>query len=251
MTHDRGRTVTHDALPPFRGAALLLDLDGTLLDIAPTPDSVVVPPGLTDALRMIRDQLDGALAVITGRGIDDIDSLLGYVPHAVAGEHGAAVRPAPGAAIERADLKSVPRSWLERGAILEAAYPGSVFEQKPHGFGLHFRLAPDAGAAIHEALARLVADSEDFWLTPGHMLWEIRPRGIDKGDAVTRLMRSAPFLGRVPVFIGDDVTDEDAMHVARAMGGAGLRVQDVFGDAAGVRAWLDATAARGDWNALR
>jgi trehalose 6-phosphate phosphatase len=243
--------MSSDPLPPFRDAALLLDLDGTLLDLAPTPDSVVVPPGLTDALSRIRDQLDGALAVITGRAIETIDSLLGDAPHAIAGEHGGAIRPAPGAAIERPDLKPPPRSWLKRGAALEAAHPGSMFERKPRGFGLHFRLAPDAGPAIHEALAGLVADSKDFWLMPGHMMWEIRPRGVDKGDAVARLMRSAPFLGRLPVFIGDDVTDEDGMRVARSLGGAGLRVQDVFGDAAGVRVWLYDTAAAGDWGALR
>jgi len=243
--------VTPDRLPPFRDAALLLDLDGTLLDLAPTPDSVVVPPSLTGALVTIKDLLGGALAVITGRAIETIDALLGDAPHAVAGEHGGAVRPAPGAAIERPDLKSPPPDWLESGALLEAAHPGAMFEQKPRGFGLHFRLAPDAGPAIHAVLAGLVAGSEDFWLMPGHMMWEVRPRGVDKGDAVTRLMRHAPFHGRVPVFIGDDVTDEDGMRVARALGGAGLRVQDVFGDAAGVRAWLGETAARGDWGAPR
>jgi trehalose 6-phosphate phosphatase len=241
----------HGALPPFRDAALLLDLDGTLLDIAPAPDAVVVPPGLSDTLRTIKDQLDGALAVVTGRPAETIDQLLGDVRCAVAGEHGGAIRLAPGEAIERPDLPSPPRSWLECGAMLEAKFPGVLFEQKPRGFGLHFRLAPEAGPAIHEALSRLVADSRNFWLMPGHMLWEIRPRGVDKGDAVARLMRDPPFLGRVPVFIGDDVTDEDGMRVARAMDGAGLRVQDVFGDAAGVRAWLGETAVRGDWGDLR
>jgi len=238
------------ALPPFRRAALFLDLDGTLLDIAPTPDSVIVPAGLTDALLTIRRQLDQALAVITGRAIETIDALLGDVPHAVAGEHGGSVRPGPGAAIERPDLKAPPESWLRHGAALEAAHPGAMFEQKPRGFGLHFRLAPHAGPAIHAALASLIADSEDFFLMSGHMMWEVRPRGVDKGHAVTRLMRSAPFLGRLPVFIGDDVTDEDGMRVARAMGGCGLRVQDVFGDAAGVRAWLYDTAASDNWGAL-
>ena len=235
----------------FSNAALLLDLDGTLLDMAPTPDSVVVPPGLTDTLRTIRGQLNEALAVVTGRSIETIDALLGDAPHAVAGEHGGAFRPRPGALIERPDLEPPPRSWVDAGAALEAAYPGSMFERKPRGFGLHFRLAPDAGPAIHEVLSALIADSADFELMPGHMMWEVRPRGVDKGDAVANIMRRAPFAGRVPVFIGDDVTDEDGMRVARAMGGEGLRVQDVFGDAAGVRAWLHETASRGDWGELR
>jgi trehalose 6-phosphate phosphatase len=241
--------VAQDALPLFARSALFLDLDGTLVDLAPTPDSVVVPSGLTEALRVVRHRLGEALAVVTGRPIETIDDLLGDAPFAVAGEHGAAIRAAPDASIERADLKSPPLSWIDRGAVLEAAWPGTMLERKARGFGLHFRLAPEAGIAIHDVLSTLVAGSPDFELMQGQMLWEIRPRGVDKGNAVASLMRHAPFLGRIPVFIGDDVTDEDGMREARAMGGAGLRVQEVFGDAAGVRAWLRETAAIGDWGA--
>jgi trehalose 6-phosphate phosphatase len=242
--------VTHDTLPPYRNAALLLDVDGTLLDFAATPETVVVPPELPETLRTIRDQLGGALAVITGRTIEMIDKLLSDVPHGVAGEHGGAVRPGPGAAVERPDLKPPPQSWLERGAMLETTHPGTRFERKPRGFGMHFRLAPESGPAIYAALSDMVAESEDFHLLSGQMMWEIRPRGVDKGHGVERLMQHAPFRGRVPVFIGDDVTDEDGLRVARAMGGAGLWVPDVFGNAAGVRAWLRVTAAHGDWAAL-
>jgi trehalose 6-phosphate phosphatase len=242
--------VSTDRLPPYGRTALLLDLDGTLLDIAPTPDGVIVPPGLTDALRTIRRQLDDALAVITGRPIETIDTLLGDVPFAVAGEHGGAVRPSRDAPVERPDLKPLPQAWVDRASALEVVHSGAMFERKAHGFGLHFRLAPDAGDAINGVLTDLVAGSPDFELMGGHFMWEVRPRGVDKGHAVTSLMRRAPFLGRVPVFIGDDVTDEDGMRVARAMGGIGLRVPDVFGDAAGVRAWLHETASLGDWGNL-
>lgn len=234
-------------LPPFARTALLLDLDGTLLDMAPTPTSVIVPPGLTGTLRTLCQQLDQALAIVTGRPIETIDTLLGESFHAVAGEHGGAIRPAPGAPVERPNLKPPPAAWIERGAALEKAHPGAMLEVKARGFGLHFRLAPDADRAIHDVLAALVEGSPDFELMPGSMLWEVRPKGADKGHAVTALMRRPPFLGRIPVFVGDDVTDEDGMRVARAMGGVGLRVPDVFGDAAGVRAWLHATAANGGW----
>jgi trehalose 6-phosphate phosphatase len=243
-------TVTQEPLPPYRNTALLLDLDGTLLDFAPTPETVVVPPGLLDALRTIRDQLDGALAVVTGRTIEMIDSLLGDVPHAVAGEHGGAVRPGPGDAVQRPDLQAPPQSWLDRGAALATAHPGSRFEPKPRGFGMHFRLVPDAGPAIHQALTEMLTESDDFQLLSGQLMWEVRPRGVDKGHGVERLMQHEPFRGRLPVFIGDDVTDEDGLRVARAMGGAGLWVPDLFGSAAAVRAWLQATAARGDWAPL-
>jgi trehalose 6-phosphate phosphatase len=242
--------VTHDTLPPYRNAALLLDLDGTLLDFAATPETVVVPPELPATLRTIRGQLGGALAVVTGRTIEMVDKLLGDVPHAVAGEHGGAVRHGPGNAVERPDLKPPPQSWLERSALLETAHPGSRLEQKPRGFCMHFRLAPESGPAIHAALADMVAESEDFHLLSGQMMWEVRPHGVDKGHGVEHLMQHPPFYGRVPVFIGDDVTDEDGLRVARAMGGAGLWVPDLFGNAAGVRAWLLATASRGDWAAL-
>jgi trehalose 6-phosphate phosphatase len=237
-------------LPPFRSTALLLDLDGTLLDLAPTPDAVMVPPGLTDVLRSIRGQLDGALAVITGRSIETIDALLGDVPYAVAGEHGGAVRPGPDAPLERPDLTPPPQSWIDRAEALTDRFPGTILERKSRGFAVHFRMAPDAGPAIQDAISKLVATSSDFELIPGKMICEVRPRGVDKGTAVASLMRRAPFLGRVPVFIGDDVTDEDGIRVALAMGGVGLRVHDVFGDAAGVRGWLHDTAARGDWGAL-
>ena len=239
------------ALPPFLGSALLLDLDGTLLDIAAVPDAVVVPPGLTDDLRRLRGLLDGAVAIVTGRPIETIDALLGDAPYAVAGEHGGACRAAPGAAVERPDLKSPPDAWLEHAASVAAAFPQAFLERKARGFGIHFRLAPDAGPAIHAALSALVEGSGDFELMRGLMLWEVRPTGADKGHAVRRLMRHAPFAGRLPIFIGDDVTDEDGMRESRRLGGTGLRVQDVFGDAAGVRAWLRETASLGDWGKPR
>ena len=235
------------ALPPFERAALLLDLDGTLLDIAPLPEAVVVPPGLTADIRVLRGLLDNAVAIVTGRPIETIDSLLGDAPFAVAGEHGGALRPALGAAVERPDLKAPPPAWLDRAEAVAARFPGAFLERKARGFGIHFRLAPDAGPAIFEALSGLVAGSPDFETMQGLMLWEVRPKGADKGHAVRRLMRRPPFAGRLPVFIGDDVTDEDGIREARALGGAGLRVPNVFGDAAGVRAWLRDTAARGDW----
>jgi trehalose 6-phosphate phosphatase len=237
-------------LPPFGNAALLLDLDGTLLDLMPTPDAVVVPPGLTGDLRTVRTGLNNALAIVTGRPIEVVDDLLGDAPHAVAGEHGGAIRPSPGAAIERPDLKPPPGAWIDRAQALAAAHPGSMFEQKVRGFGIHFRLAPDAGPEIYDVLSGLVAGSPDFELMRGLFLWEVRPRGVDKGHAVTSLMRRPPFLGRVPVFAGDDVTDQDGIRAVRAMGGVGLWVPDVFGGAGGVRAWLHATAGLGDWSAL-
>ena len=221
-------------------AALLLDLDGTLIDIAPTPDSVVVPPGLVPALRRVRQACGDALAIVTGRPIPTVDGLLGDAPYAVFGEHGGAFRFGPHAAIERVDLPTVPDPWLARAERAVAGREGLILERKARGFALHFRLRPEAEGELLTLVRDLLAeDAADAWkLLPAAMAWEIKPKGADKGTAVTALMARAPFAGRVPVFIGDDITDEDGMRVAREMGGLGWRVQDVFGDAAGVRRWL-------------
>ena len=228
-------------LPP--NAALLLDMDGTLIDIARTPDSVVVPPELPPTLRRLRAHLGDALAVVTGRPIDQIDALLPDTPFAVAGEHGAAIRHAPGNRILRVELADPPAAWLEEAERLVASIEGALLERKAHGFVLHYRMAPAAGPMLRAALDRMLAGHTDrFVIMSALMAWEVKPTGVDKATAVTALMARAPFVGRVPVYIGDDVTDEDGMRAARALGGLGWRVQDVFTDAAGVRAWLARTA---------
>ncbi len=234
-------------LPEFASAALLLDLDGTLIDLAATPDAVVVPAGLTNDLRAVRRQLRDALAIVTGRPIAAVDTLLAGAPFAIAGEHGGAIRPAPDAAIARPDLSPPPEHWIDAAAAFAQAHPGTLLERKARGFGLHFRQSPDTGPDTHALLMALAAGSLDFEVLQGAFLWEVRPRGIDKGHATVALMAVPPFLGRIPVFIGDDVTDEDGMRAAHALGGTGLRVQDWFVNAAGVRRWLRQTALRGDW----
>lgn len=235
------------SLPPFDRSALLIDLDGTLLDIAPTPDAVVVPAGLPGILSRLRGLLGDAVAVVTGRPVETIDALLNDAIFAVAGEHGGAIRHAPGQPVERPELPAPPADWLIEARRLAAVYPGALVEAKARGFTLHFRAVPEAGPVLREALLRLLAGSSEFEVLQGLMMWEVRPRGVDKGRAVTALMNRVPFACRLPVFIGDDVTDEDGIRAATAMGGAGLRVPDVFGDAAGVRRWLHEIAASGRW----
>lgn len=238
------------ALPPFGRTALLLDVDGTLIDIAPRPDLVVVPPGLLATLQTLCAALDGALAVISGRPVEQVDQLLDRAPHAVAGEHGGAVRYAPDATIERPALPSPPSDWLVQAERLAQAHRGVLLEHKARGFVLHYRAVPELGPVLHQALAALLAGDRQFALLAAHMAWEVRPSGTDKGRAVAALMARPPMLGRVPLFIGDDVTDEDAIAKARDMGGAGLRVDAAFGTAGDVRAWLAQAAAAKDWPAL-
>jgi len=235
------------AVPPLPpDAALLLDLDGTLIDIAATPDAVVVPPDLLPVLRRLRPRVADALAVVTGRPIAEVDALLGDAPYAVAGEHGGAIRHAPAAPVERAVLADLPAGWLERAERIAAGRPGVLLERKRRGFALHYRLAPHEGPALRRAMLEILSGHDDrFAVLAGQMTWEMRPLGADKATAVAGLMQRPPFAGRVPVYIGDDVTDEDGMRAARAIGGVGWRVAEVFGDAAGVRAWL-AQQARAD-----
>ncbi len=233
-------------------SALLLDMDGTLLDIAPTPDQVRVAPRLPVVLRRLRDAMGGALAVVTGRPIEQVDGLLGNVPYAVAGEHGGAIRHAPGAEVVRASLPAPPVDWVIAAARIADAHPGVLLEQKQRGFVLHYRAVPGLGPTLRDAALALIAPlAGQFQLMEALMAWEIRPCGADKGSAVAALMAEAPFAGRLPIFIGDDVTDEDGMRAARALGGAGLRVDTFFHDPNGVRAWLaQAAESPGAWPPL-
>jgi trehalose 6-phosphate phosphatase len=226
------------------GMALLLDLDGTLLDFAPTPDAVVVPPTLPPALATLQARLGGALAIVTGRPVAQIDALLPGLP-AVAGEHGGAIRRAPGTPVERDIHPPVPPAWLADAEATLAAHPGTLLERKAHGVALHFRRAPEAGPALRSLAEGLVAILPSHALLAGNMVWEVRPRGIHKGNAVRVLMSRPPFQGRTPLFVGDDITDEDAIAAARALGGIGLKVEEAFGTPQGVRDWLAREAARG------
>ena len=221
-------------------AALLLDLDGTLIEFAPTPDAVIIPPDLPASLRALRVRLHDAVAVVTGRPIAQVDALLGDAPYAVAGEHGTALRRRPDAMIEHVPLPALPPDWPARGQAAAAAHDGALYETKAHGFVLHFRRAPDAGPALQAAAAAILANHPDFMLMQANMAWEIKPRAADKGEAVRALMSQPPFAGRLPVYIGDDITDEDGIRAAQALGGLGLRMQDAFGTPAAVRAWLAA-----------
>ncbi len=227
-----------------RDTALLLDVDGTLLDLAPTPMSVVVPAGLPATLGRLRSRLGDALGFITGRPIAQVDALFGALPYAVAGEHGGVIRHQPGGPLLRAALPTPPESWRQAAEAIASLYPGAAVEEKARGFVVHYRAAPEAGPALGTAIEALIAPlAGRFQLMAASMAWEVRPRGADKGSAVRELMALPPFLGRRPLFVGDDVTDEDAIAAVRSVGGAGLRVPESFGDAAGVRAWLADLAA--------
>jgi trehalose 6-phosphate phosphatase len=219
--------------------ALLLDFDGTLVDIAPTPELVIVPDTLRDSLARLHDRLDGALAIVTGRPLDQVDHFLAGIPLAVAAEHGAVIRRRPDGDTTAVDLPPIPAAWLDEADRAAASQDGVRVERKKTGFVLHYRAAPDAGPALHTLLTALIGDDTDrYHVLPAKMAWEIRAHGADKGSAVQTLMAEPPFAGRRPVFIGDDVTDQHGIDAAVALGGLGLMVPDAFGEPAQVRDWL-------------
>lgn len=229
------------AIPDLtRRSALFLDLDGTLLDIAERHDLVWVAPELPRVIAELAAALDGAVAIVTGRPLSDVDRLLPLPGLAVAAEHGARLRLPDGQIAAHAANLPERDDWI--GAVKAALHrwPGAFIEEKSVGFVIHYRQAPSFGPEISQFLSELTAPAAGrAEILPALMAYEIRAEGVGKGHAVRHLMADAPFADRVPVFIGDDVTDEEGMAAAEAMGGRGLHVHRVFGgEPALVRAWL-------------
>ena len=224
--------------------ALFLDLDGTLLDIAAAPDKVVIPSRLTDALARVGAALGGALAVVSGRKLDEVDLLLSPLRLPVAAEHGALIRLPSGALETIPAAHRPPPEWIEQLRDATRAWSGILVEEKTYCIALHYRLAPDRKTAVRQIAMSLVRAATDrFELLTAKHAFEIRPKGITKGHAVEMLMKQKPFCARQPVFVGDDVTDEDGIEVAVRLGGLGLNVGAVFeGQPLAVRDWLKRAA---------
>jgi trehalose 6-phosphate phosphatase len=223
---------------PQRNWALFFDLDGTLLDIATTPDAVIVPGDLVADLKAAAGRLGGALAIVSGRDLREIDELLDPLRLPAAGEHGAVVR-LPSGFHDEVALR-VPGDWIARLRHLEMTCPGVLIELKRHNVVAHYRNAATHEAAVRDAALELVShDSNSFELLEAKMAVEIRPRAVTKARAVECLMEVAPFAGRIPVFVGDDMTDRDGFVAAVERGGVALDVDTSFaGRPNNVRAWL-------------
>ena len=230
----------------FENDALFLDLDGTMIDIAPHPDDVFAPRQLISSLGALSRQLGGALAVVSGRPIVTIDALLAPVRLPAAGVHGAEVRFEAGQQrIERA-APPIPNGvrWLLAPL---AGIRGVLIEDKTIAIAVHFRQSPDSAELIRQTVYGAVKAHEADQLTvvPGKFVFEIKHARFSKGTALEEFMARPPFAGRRPVFIGDDVTDEAAFAVLPKYNGLGLAVgQDrpgavaCFATAAEVRNWL-------------
>ncbi|RYD14610.1 MAG: trehalose-phosphatase [Lysobacteraceae bacterium] len=236
-------------VPDPAQVALFLDVDGTLLDFAPHPDAVRVDPALPALLGALWRRLDGALAPVSGRPLGQVDRLLGLPPGAAAGLHGAQWREADGTPGLYAHDEAVVADLLAQAHACTAAMPGVLVESKPNALALHFRNAPDAEAAVRRVADELAwRAGARFTLQHGDHVIELKPAGIDKGDAVARLMRAPPFARRTPWMLGDDHTDEHAFDVAQSLGGKAIvvgsrrptRADWALADPAAVLAWLAA-----------
>ncbi|NVE94336.1 trehalose-phosphatase [Altererythrobacter lutimaris] len=204
--------------------ALFLDFDGTLVEIASSPDAISVPTSLPGALRQLSQQLEGRLAVVSGRSLEDLSKHLGEdLQVAQAGSHGAARRFADGSPLG-AEPDGLPDEVV---TALEdfAASKNLRYEAKTHGGALHYRENPEAGDAAHE-FAEHIAAANTLAIKTGKCVVELVHKGADKASAVRAFMEQSPFAGATPVFLGDDVTDEDGFAACEALGGCGILVGD-------------------------
>ena len=202
--------------------ALFLDFDGTMVDIAPQPEAVHVPPPLLDTLQWLHGYLGGAIAVISGRPIEQIDEFLHPLRIAIAGVHGAERRGADGTV---SLLSTHPLEQVEAAAnALAAQHPGLLVENKRGSLALHYRQAPELEALCVQAMQQAVEQSPGLTLLRGKMVVEAKPGGASKGRAIEAFMKEAPFAGRLPLFIGDDITDEVGFSTVQRLGGLGIKV---------------------------
>lgn len=214
------------ALPtPEPGWAYFLDLDGTLVELADSPNGVEVDAGLPALIERLRRNSSGALAIISGRSLDDLDRLFRGRRYPAAGQHG----------FERRDAAGQRSAYLSSGRGLDQArhrleriaarHPGLEFEDKGASFALHYRRAPHLAAFAHRS-ARMVQRGlgPRYAVQPGKRVVEVRPAGRNKGSAIAAFMLEAPFAGRTPLFIGDDRTDEYGFAVVNRFGGYSVKV---------------------------
>jgi len=206
------------------GWAVFLDIDGCLLDLAPTPDSIVVPVGLAADIERLSKKFGGAVALVTGRALIYADALFKPFVFPIAGLHGAEMRGPDGSRI----FADMPPEFerLKADLVADTAdMPGVLIEDKGAAVAAHYRLAPQFEEALGKRMSAFAKAAGPGWaLQLGKMVYEIRPSRASKGDAVERFLREPPFLGRLPLAMGDDLTDESMFAVVNARGGHSIRV---------------------------
>ena len=239
--------VLRSVVPHFDECALLLDIDGTLLDLAPTPREVWVPPDLAKTLPRLLARTSGALALVSGRSLNDIDLIFAPLQLPAVGGHGAEMRLSPESEAVSSHAPPMDKELKRRLAAIAKLSPGILLEDKGYSLALHYRLAPHAEKAIYQAVSAIRADlpNAPIEVLPGKSVCEVKHSGFTKATGVLELMKHPPFKGRRPVFIGDDVTDETVFAIMPDLNGlafsVGRRARGVaghFDEPRDVRAWL-------------
>jgi trehalose 6-phosphate phosphatase len=202
-------------VPHLSETAILLDIDGTLLDLMPTPREVWVPPGLSKTLNRLLQRTSGALALVSGRSINDIDLIFAPDVFPAVGGHGAEMRLELDSEAVAAHAPPMDKELKRRLAAIAKLSPGILLEDKGYSLALHYRLAPHAEKAIYAAVSLIRADlpNAPIEVLPGKCVCEIKHSGFTKASGVRELMTREPFKGRRPFFIGDDVTDETVFAI--------------------------------------
>ncbi|MBC7769637.1 MAG: trehalose-phosphatase [Phycisphaerales bacterium] len=242
-----GLSTPRAAPPPIhvRDHALFLDLDGTLIEIQDRPHAVFASPALRELLRRLSDLMSGALAVVTGRSLGDLDDILeGAVDHA-AGVHGFEIQRGARITRDQIELTQLAEARADLRRLLQQHELPALVEDKHASLALHYRQIPEAEELV-QSIAREIAAKRGLRVLQGKMVVELIATARTKGYAVTVLMAAPPFSGRTPVAIGDDRTDEDAFSAATRMGGFGVLVGEpretharyVLADPSAVAAWL-------------
>lgn len=250
--------VPRSLVPHLSKSAILLDIDGTLLDLAPTPREVWVPPGLAKTLEQLHRRTGGAMALVSGRSLNDIDLIFAPEQFPAVGGHGAEMRVSIDSESVATHSPPLDKELKRRLAAIAKLSPGILLEDKGYSLALHYRLAPHAEKAIYEAVSLIRADlpNAPIEVLPGKCVCEIKHSGFTKATGVLELMTHEPFKGRHPLFIGDDVTDESVFAIMPDLHGlafsVGRRAKGVaghFDEPSDVREWLahlleDESAAR-------
>jgi trehalose 6-phosphate phosphatase len=239
-----------DSIDP-RKVAILLDIDGTLLDIAPTPHDVQVPPTLRKTLAKLQERTEGAIALVSGRSLSDIDLIFTPLKLSAVGGHGAEIRVTPDAKANGAKARFLAKDLRTRLSDVAKIAEGIIVEDKGYSVALHYRLAPDKQRAIEDSIDAICGELPAGWveILPGKAVIEIKKSGFNKGTALRDLMAHAPFAGRQPIFVGDDKTDETAFAVVPEFDGMAISVGRMapgvaqrFEAPSDVRRWLERIA---------
>lgn len=210
---------------PLHASCFFLDIDGTLVDFCDRPDAVHVASATKDVVLKLLGATGGAVALISGRSLADIDRLFSPLKIAASGQHGIERRDCGGRHLGNGEIFFDGDRLAEKFTVLSRQHPGLVLENKGLSLAVHYRTVPHLETMVKEMMGRILDELEGgFELLPGKMVVEIRPIGKNKGTAIAEFMQEYPFSGRVPVFIGDDITDECAFNVVNERGGYSVKV---------------------------